>query len=69
MNDFRMRMRCLAEESAIKRCQSTRLERLWHRYPPRLADYSGVPPTLHLSNPNCYIIVTKVENPEVCNNL
>lgn len=64
INDFRMRMRCLAEESAIKRSQSSRLERLRHRYPPRLADYPGVPPTLHLSNPNSYIIVTKVENPE-----
>lgn len=67
VNDFRMRMRCLAEESALKRSQSSRLEKLRHRYPPRLADSKAVPVTLsnHLSSGNCFILNTKVENTEV----
>ncbi|CAG4907828.1 unnamed protein product [Colias eurytheme] len=66
VNDFRMRMRCLAEESLLKRAQSTRLERLRYHCPPRLADSSSVPATLnsHLNN-NCFILVTKVANTEV----
>ncbi|XP_013182174.1 PREDICTED: phosphatidylinositol 4,5-bisphosphate 3-kinase catalytic subunit delta isoform [Papilio xuthus] len=65
VNDFRMRMRYLAEESMIKRAQSTRLERLRYRCPPRLADSPAVPTTLtsHLNN-NCFILVTKVANTE-----
>ncbi|XP_038215234.1 phosphatidylinositol 4,5-bisphosphate 3-kinase catalytic subunit delta isoform [Zerene cesonia] len=66
VNDFRMRMRCLAEESLLKRAQSTRLERLRYHCPPRLADSPSVPATLnsHLNN-NCFILVTKVANTEI----
>ncbi|CAG5011875.1 unnamed protein product [Parnassius apollo] len=65
VNDFRMRMRYLAEESMNKRALSTRLERLRYRCPPRLADSPSVPTTLisHLNN-NCFILVTKVANTE-----
>ncbi|XP_046964995.1 phosphatidylinositol 4,5-bisphosphate 3-kinase catalytic subunit delta isoform [Vanessa cardui] len=65
VNDFRMRMRYLAEESLIKRAQSTQLERLRYHCPPRLADHPTVPTTLisHLNN-NCFILVTKVANTE-----
>ncbi|VVC95371.1 unnamed protein product [Leptidea sinapis] len=66
VNDFRMRMRCLAEESLLKRAQSTCIERLRYHCPPRLAEHSSVPATLtsHLNN-NCFILVTKVANTEV----
>ncbi|CAH3890997.1 unnamed protein product [Pieris brassicae] len=66
VNDFRMRMRCLAEESLMKRAQSTPLDRLKYHCPPRLADSPSVPITLnsHLNN-NCFILVTKVANTEV----
>ncbi|CAH2074516.1 unnamed protein product, partial [Iphiclides podalirius] len=66
VNDYRMRMRYLAEESMNKRALSTRLERLRYRCPPRLADSPSVPTTLisHLNN-NCFILVTKVANTEV----
>nr|XP_032513943.1 phosphatidylinositol 4,5-bisphosphate 3-kinase catalytic subunit delta isoform [Danaus plexippus plexippus] len=66
VNDFRMRMRYLAEESLLKRAQSTRLERLKYHCPPRLADNPTVPLTLtsHLNN-NCFILVTKVANTEI----
>ncbi|CAH0718819.1 unnamed protein product, partial [Brenthis ino] len=69
VNDFRKRMRYIAEESLIRRSQSTRLERLRYHYPPRLADLPTVPTTLisHLNN-NCFILVTKVGNTE-CNDL
>ncbi|CAH2086786.1 unnamed protein product [Euphydryas editha] len=68
VNDFRMRMRYIAEESLIKRAQSTRLERLKYLCPPRLADHPTIPTTLisHLNN-NCFILVTKVANTELCN--
>ncbi|XP_045445644.1 phosphatidylinositol 4,5-bisphosphate 3-kinase catalytic subunit delta isoform [Melitaea cinxia] len=65
VNDFRMRMRYIAEESLIKRAQSTRLERLKYLYPPRLADHPTIPPTLisHL-NHSSFILVTKIANTE-----
>ncbi|XP_072943702.1 phosphatidylinositol 4,5-bisphosphate 3-kinase catalytic subunit delta isoform [Epargyreus clarus] len=65
VNDFRMRMRYLAEESLIKRSQSTQLERLRYHCPPRLADHPSVPETLrsHLHN-NTFILVNKFPNTE-----
>lgn len=58
-------MRYLAEESLMKRMQSTWLERLRYQCPPRLAE-QAVPVTLksHL-NKNCFILVTKFANSEV----
>ncbi|XP_041977720.1 phosphatidylinositol 4,5-bisphosphate 3-kinase catalytic subunit delta isoform [Aricia agestis] len=66
VNDFRVRMRYLAEESLIKRMQSTRLEKLRYHCPPRLADRPTVPKTLisHLNNNNNFILNTKVPNTE-----
>ncbi|KAG7306900.1 hypothetical protein JYU34_007008 [Plutella xylostella] len=66
VNDFRTRMRILAEESSLKRANSSRLEKLRHRYPPRLADLPVVPTMLHSRlNNHCFILVTKVENTEI----
>ncbi|CAH2217348.1 jg5657 [Pararge aegeria aegeria] len=65
VNDFRMRMRYLAEESLLKRAQSTQLERLRYHCPPRLADLHTVPTSLHSHlNNNCFILVTKVAKTE-----
>ncbi|CAH0604358.1 unnamed protein product [Chrysodeixis includens] len=66
VNDFRVRMRYLAEESLIKRAQSNWLERLRYQCPPRLADQPDIPTTLksHL-NQHCFILVTKFANTEV----
>lgn len=59
-------MRYLAEESLLKRAQSTQLERLRYHCPPRLADHPTVPATLHSHlNNNCFILVTKVAKTEV----
>ncbi|CAH0701993.1 unnamed protein product [Spodoptera exigua] len=66
VNDFRMRMRYLAEESLIRRAQSTRLERLRYQCPPRLADQPGTPTTLRtILTQHCFLLVTKFANLEV----
>ncbi|XP_047021008.1 phosphatidylinositol 4,5-bisphosphate 3-kinase catalytic subunit delta isoform [Helicoverpa armigera] len=66
VNDFRMRMRYLAEESLFKRAQSTRLERLRYQCPPRLADHPETPTTLNTNlNQHCFLLVTKFANSEV----
>ncbi|XP_028178666.1 phosphatidylinositol 4,5-bisphosphate 3-kinase catalytic subunit delta isoform [Ostrinia furnacalis] len=69
VNDFRKQMRSLAEESLMKRMQSTWLERLRYQCPPRLAE-QAVPVTLksHL-NKNCFILVTKFANSEFSSSL
>ncbi|CAH0748005.1 unnamed protein product [Diatraea saccharalis] len=69
VNDFRKQMRCLAEESLMRRLQSTWQERLRYQCPPRLAD-QPVPATLksHL-NKNCFILVTKFANSEFSSSL
>ncbi|KAG6442170.1 hypothetical protein O3G_MSEX002201 [Manduca sexta] len=61
VNDFRMRMRYIAEESLLKRAQSTRLDRLRYQCPLRLADQPETPATLksHLINNQYFILVTK----------
>lgn len=61
VNDYRMRMRYLAEESLLKRTHSTTLERLRYQCPLRLADQPEIPTTLksHL-NDQRFILVTKV---------
>lgn len=66
VNDFRTRMRNLAEDCLMKRAQSTLMERLRYQFPPRLADYPTVPKTLvsHLNN-HRFILVTKIANTEV----
>lgn len=66
VNDFRTRMRNLAEDCLMKRAQSTGMERLRYQFPPRLADYPAVPKTLvsHLNN-HRFILVTKIANTEV----
>ncbi|GBP26150.1 Phosphatidylinositol 4,5-bisphosphate 3-kinase catalytic subunit delta isoform [Eumeta japonica] len=66
VNDFRMHMRILTEESVLRRARSSIEEKLRHRYPPRLANQSGVPPTLvkRLTSNN-FIIHTKVDDTEV----
>ncbi|XP_026329158.1 phosphatidylinositol 4,5-bisphosphate 3-kinase catalytic subunit delta isoform [Hyposmocoma kahamanoa] len=65
VNDFRTRMRNLAEDCLMKRAQSTLMERLRYQFPPRLADYPAVPKTLlsHLNN-HRFILVTKIANTE-----
>lgn len=66
VNDFRTRMRNLAEDCLIRRAQSPRMERLRYQFPPRLAEQSTVPKTLvsHLNN-QFFLLVTKIANTEV----
>lgn len=67
VNDFRMRMRYLAEESLMKRTQSTLLERLQYHCPLRLADSPVVPDTLRSHFVNGYFVVnTRFGTTEVC---
>ncbi|KAJ0180329.1 hypothetical protein K1T71_003733 [Dendrolimus kikuchii] len=63
VNDFRTRMRYLAEENLMKRAQSTRLEKLRYQCPPRLADHPEIPATLrsHLNN-QCFLLFTIVNS-------
>lgn len=52
VNEFRIRMRYLAEETLIKRSEGQQLDHLRYQYPPRLADEPVTPITLrrHLNN-------------------
>lgn len=65
VNDFRLKMRLLGEERALARQRASWFERLRHRYPPRLANSSTLPPTLaaRLRNDH-FVLVTKLENTE-----
>ncbi|XP_013190051.2 phosphatidylinositol 4,5-bisphosphate 3-kinase catalytic subunit delta isoform [Amyelois transitella] len=64
VNDFRAQMRNLAEESLMKRMQSSWLERLKYQCPPRLADQS-VPTALRSKlNRNTFTLTTRFANSE-----
>ncbi|KAJ0180330.1 hypothetical protein K1T71_003734 [Dendrolimus kikuchii] len=65
VNEFRIRMRYLAEETLIKRSEGQQLDHLRHQCPPRLAEEPVTPITLrrHL-NDDSFRLVTYAHNRE-----